>query len=199
MAADGQPRSDSRCPRFVAPGAVGRIENDELIEVSGLAASRKSPGVLWVNNDSGNPERVYALAVDGRELAEFDVLDVGGVDWEDIAIGPGPAGGESYLYIADVGTNVTARDVVVVNRIPEPDVKPDQAPARGEIRIASAGRDAGCALQQIADASGRSSASHGSLPGDGSLSFLAMVGKETWSSRAAWVLLPWACITTRST
>jgi hypothetical protein len=136
--AGGQPRSDSQCPRFVTAGAVGRIENDELIEVSGLAASRKSPGVLWVHNDSGNPARLYALAVDGRDLAEFDVLGAGCVDWEDIAIGPGPAGGESYLYIADVGTNVTARDVIVIYRIPEPDVKPDQAPARGKIHGAAA-------------------------------------------------------------
>lgn len=33
----------------------GRISSPELTEISGLAVSRKTPGLLWAINDSGNP------------------------------------------------------------------------------------------------------------------------------------------------
>ena len=121
------------CPRFSTGHVVGRVQDAELLELSGIAASRKNPGVLWVHNDSGNPERLYALAIDGHLLGSFDVLGAGCVDWEDIAIGPGPQRKESYLYVADVGTNVMPRDVVVVYRVPEPSVKNDQPPAQAEL------------------------------------------------------------------
>jgi hypothetical protein len=54
MDAAGQPRRDSRCPRFVAAGAVGRIENDELIEVSGpLAAETQGEAVGFTPSAQG--------------------------------------------------------------------------------------------------------------------------------------------------
>jgi len=128
------PSSDgAACPRFSTGHVVGRVQDNALLELSGIAASRKSPGVLWVHNDSGNPERLYALAIDGHLLGSFDVLGAGCVDWEDIAIGPGPERKESYLYVADVGTNVAPRDVVVVYRVPEPNVRRDQPPAQAEL------------------------------------------------------------------
>ena len=47
------------------------------------------------------------------------------VDWEDIAIGPGPQPDTSYLYLADIGDNASAHDPVVVYRVPEPVNAPD--------------------------------------------------------------------------
>ncbi|MEO8376186.1 MAG: hypothetical protein ABI579_00830, partial [Candidatus Sumerlaeota bacterium] len=41
-------------------------------------------------------------------------------DWEDIAVGPGPTPGISYIYIADTGNNNFNRTTVRVYRIPEP-------------------------------------------------------------------------------
>jgi len=134
--ADASPATASdggACPRFSSAHVVGRVQDDALLELSGIAASRKNAGVLWVHNDSGNPERLYALAIDGHLLGSFDVLGAGCVDWEDIAIGPGPELKESYLYVADVGTNVTPRDVIVVYRVPEPSVRKNQPPAQAEL------------------------------------------------------------------
>ena len=42
------------------------------------------------------------------------------VDWEDIAIGPGPKRGRWYLYIGDIGDNERRRGEVVVYRVEEP-------------------------------------------------------------------------------
>ena len=47
------------------------------------------------------------------------------VDWEDIAIGPGPQPDTSYLYLGDIGDNASARDPIVVYRVPEPANAPD--------------------------------------------------------------------------
>ena len=44
---------------------VGIVESAVINEASGMAASRKNPGVLWVHNDDG-PACVYAMN-SGRE------------------------------------------------------------------------------------------------------------------------------------
>jgi hypothetical protein len=49
------------------------------------------------------------------------------VDWEDLAAGPGPETGRSYLYIGDIGDNDEERAQITVYRIPEPALKPEDA------------------------------------------------------------------------
>jgi hypothetical protein len=107
------------CPPTFAPFVAGTPTETGLNEISGLAASRNSPGVLWAINDSGPPD-LYAITVTGAVVARFALLGAGLVDWEDIAIGPGPLPGTDYLYIGDVGNNLLARSVVRVYRVPEP-------------------------------------------------------------------------------
>jgi hypothetical protein len=60
-------------------------------------------------------------------LGTFEA-DVAAVDWEDIAIGPGPVDDMHYLYIADTGDNSGSREDVAVFRVAEPDVAADQSP-----------------------------------------------------------------------
>ena len=45
-------------------------------------------------------------------------------DWEDLALGPGPTAGESYLYVGDIGDHGTSRDDVRVYRVAEPKTDP---------------------------------------------------------------------------
>jgi len=95
-----------------------------LTEASGIAASRRNAGVLWTHND-GSRERIYALSTNGTQLANFD-LNENVDDIEDIAVGPGPEAGVSYLYLGDIGGNVganTVRAEVQVVRIAEPVVE----------------------------------------------------------------------------
>ena len=62
---------------------------------------------------------MLAVARDGRLLADVAVSGAEAVDWEDVAVGPGPGGGDA-LYLADTGDNDARRADVVVYRVPEP-------------------------------------------------------------------------------
>lgn len=109
----------------VQPGAAwGTASPNALTEASGLAASRRNAGVLWTHND-GSGERIFALSTNGAQLAHFD-LNENVDDVEDIAVGPGPVAGLSYLYIGDIGGNVgasTVRPDVQILRVAEPPVE----------------------------------------------------------------------------
>jgi hypothetical protein len=109
----------SQCPGFAPPEVVGHLDGG-LSEVSGLVAGRGWSG-LWVHNDSGDQARFYAIGTDGTLKERFELLGVRAEDWEDMAIGPGPAEG-AYLYLGDIGDNFRARAEVVVWRVAEPRV-----------------------------------------------------------------------------
>lgn len=91
---------------------------DSVDESSGVAASRRYPGVFWTHNDSGGRELLFAVDATGRLLGRVRVSGARSRDWEDIALGPCPAG--DCLYIADTGDNRLRRADAVVYRIPEP-------------------------------------------------------------------------------
>src|SRR2546421_8998981 len=107
-------------PSFGPGVAVGRVTDGRVTEASGLAASRKNPGVLWTHNDAGTAPRLFALSTNGTQLAAFDVVKAQRGDFEDIAIGPGPRADIDYLYFADIGDNDINRKNVRIYRIPEP-------------------------------------------------------------------------------
>ena len=92
-----------------------------LTSVSGLASSRRHPGVIWAIEDSFEPPVVTALDLDGQVLAEIRVDGplFTNVDWEDLAIGPGPDG-TPWVHVADIGDNLGIRREVRVYRFPEP-------------------------------------------------------------------------------
>jgi hypothetical protein len=89
----------------------------QLPEASGLAASRRHPGVLWSHNDSGMP-MVFAIGTDGSIKGRVRIAGAELDDWEDVAVGACPAG--SCLYVADIGDNHGSRKNVTVYRVPEP-------------------------------------------------------------------------------
>ncbi len=99
---------------------AGSVTSAELIEISGLAASRTHEGVLWAHNDSGDTPRIFAMAADGAHLASGTVAGAQAIDWEDMAIGPGPDPSIDYLYLADIGDNAAERAQVDIYRLPEP-------------------------------------------------------------------------------
>jgi hypothetical protein len=106
----------------------GLIEYDPIKEASGIAASRKNPNVLWTHNDSGDKPRLYAFNSHGRHLGVYRIKGIDNRDWEDIAVGPGPVEGETYIYIGDIGDNSAQYDLKFIYRIPEPIVDSNQAP-----------------------------------------------------------------------
>jgi hypothetical protein len=101
---------------------AGRIALAAITEASGIVASRRNPGTLWTHNDSGAGPRVYALSNTAATQAIYDLGGASARDWEDIAVGPGPVAGKSYLYIGDIGDNAESRTSIDVYRVLEPDV-----------------------------------------------------------------------------
>ncbi len=119
---------DPACPVFHAGRTLGTLDNPALVEISGVAASRTRPGVLYVHNDSGDAARFFALNPRMEMFAEYQLEGITAIDWEDVAIGPA-SDGVTSLFFADTGDNSAretgvGRDHVEVVRVPEPTLSP---------------------------------------------------------------------------
>ena len=101
---------------------VGRFRAPEIKECSGLAVSRKNPGLLWVHNDSGDTARLFAVKEDGSLRGIYHLAHADAVDWEDMAIGPCADTRKDCLYVGDIGDNRRQRPQVQVYRVEEPPV-----------------------------------------------------------------------------
>lgn len=102
------------------PVILCTVEDVRLGEISGIAPSRYSDGIFWVHNDSGGEARLFAVDSSGRTLATVLLTGAANRDWEDIA--SATLGGESWLYVGDIGDNDRLRDAVTVYRVREPAV-----------------------------------------------------------------------------
>ena len=103
-----------------AAATAFHITDSRIDEASGIAAGVRSPGVVYVQNDSGDRARFFALdATSGRVLAEYDVPGASAVDWEDIAVAP-DAHGTPSVWLADIGDNMRQRSQVQLYRVDEP-------------------------------------------------------------------------------
>ena len=91
----------------------------QIHEASGIALSRRQPGLFWIHNDSRRAPLLYAVDSVGRVHATARLATVVTPDWEDLAPGPCPAG--SCLYIADIGDNLHNREDRAILRVREPD------------------------------------------------------------------------------
>jgi hypothetical protein len=94
-----------------------------LVELSGLAASRKHPGLLYAHNDSGDTARFFAITTAGAAAGEFAAQGATAIDWEDIAVGPCPAG--SCVHAGDIGDNAEKRTEYAIIRVTEPELPAD--------------------------------------------------------------------------
>jgi hypothetical protein len=119
------PLVHAACTRQLDTETSGTLQSPEIAEASGLAVSAKNRATLWINNDSGDTARLFAVAPDGALQGTYPVEGATAIDWEDLALGPGPKAKRSYLYAADIGDNGAARPNVVVYRVPEPEVVAD--------------------------------------------------------------------------
>ena len=105
-------------PRMPFARIAGLVTSDELVEISGLAASRVHPDVLWAINDGGNPARLYALDRRGGVIARFEVKGARNIDWEDLA--GFEMDGRHYLLVADTGDNGGRRKEFQLHVFEEP-------------------------------------------------------------------------------
>ena len=114
--------SCTACEGYGAAAAIGRVASNVLDEISGLAASRAHPGVLYAHNDSGDRARFFAIDEGGTLLGTFNVTNASACDWEDMALGPCPTG--TCVFLAEIGDNndCVRNATYTIYRVEEPEV-----------------------------------------------------------------------------
>lgn len=107
--------------RFFEMGVrQGALDNPEIDEASGLAASIANPGMFWTHNDSGDEPRIFLIDGQARNTAVVRLDGISNRDWEDISVGPGPEAGKSYIYVGEIGDNRARDNYKFLYRIEEP-------------------------------------------------------------------------------
>jgi hypothetical protein len=111
----------------------------KLHEASGVAASARHPGILWVHNDSGEPI-IFAIDTLGKERGRVR-LAAPNTDWEDIDVAPCPEG--SCIYLGAIGDNLQRRQDRAVLRFLEPALEgtPPIRPIRLRYQLPDAAHD----------------------------------------------------------
>lgn len=115
---------------------VCRLQDPQVNESSGLAASSRSSEYFFTHNDSGDSARIFAINRKGETLATFRVPGARNVDWEDMARGRDEQG-RDVLFVGDTGDNGASRDQVQVYRIPEPEVDVSRRGVQAETAAAT--------------------------------------------------------------
>jgi hypothetical protein len=97
----------------------GVVANAQLVEASGLVASRTHQDLLWSHNDGAGRPGVFAIGADGLDLGFHPIAGVDAVDIEDIAFVRDA--GRDDILLADIGDNGAVRDSITIFRFAEPD------------------------------------------------------------------------------
>ena len=105
---------------FRSAEAKGTIENRDINEASGLAASINRTNMLWTHNDSGDSAILFLINQYGASVAQYSLKGAKNRDWEDIATGPGPDDEKSYIYVGDIGDNRAQHEIKTIYRVEEP-------------------------------------------------------------------------------
>jgi len=116
------PAEGQNAARYAAPDTVCTLSDKRIVEASGIVASRHTPHVYYVHNDSGGEPRVFVVDRRGRTRAVIVLAGARNVDWEDIALAPGKRAGAFDICVADIGDNAARRAEVVIYRFPEPEL-----------------------------------------------------------------------------
>ena len=85
----------------------GTMKKKTMKEISGLAASRQTPGYLWAHGDenTGSDRKIIAIQPDGTLAMTVNLTtpNTDRDDWEDIATGI--YNGKNYVFIGAIGDN----------------------------------------------------------------------------------------------
>lgn len=116
--------NETSLPFEITPDTIN-INPGIIDEASGIADSKKNPGYLWVEQDSGNPPELYLLSYNGNVFKKIYIKGATNRDWEDLTIGSGPAPGTNYIYVAETGDNTSSYPGYSIYRMPEPSATED--------------------------------------------------------------------------
>lgn len=114
----GPNTSARHCPSYGAPVSQGILREPRLSEISGLARAT-SDSHFWVNNDSGDEARIYALSPKAEWLATYRLPGVARPkDIEDLAVVL--IDGRARVVLGDLGDNNRLRGSITFHRFDEP-------------------------------------------------------------------------------
>lgn len=113
------------CVTYGSTLQTGTVGDASLNEISGVAASWRNPGALWVMEDHAAPNEVYAIDAEGNVVARVVLEGVVNNDWEDLAVGV--CGDTTCLFVGDIGDNEWDRPWHGVLRFEEPDLSGEGA------------------------------------------------------------------------
>nr|WP_299171846.1 hypothetical protein [uncultured Allomuricauda sp.] len=91
----------------------GKIPS-QLSEISGMVTNDAT--TLWIIEDNGNKDHIYALNLKGQLIKEFKVKNAKNNDWEDLA-----KDDKGNIYIGNFGNNNNDRKNLSIYKIPNPD------------------------------------------------------------------------------
>jgi hypothetical protein len=105
------------------PVRAGTFDAEAVPGASGLAASRRNPGLLYLLDDRPGTQEVWVLGTDGDLRGAVTVEGLDALDTESLAVGPcGPDEATPCVFVGDIGDNLRSRTDIVVHRFPEPDL-----------------------------------------------------------------------------
>lgn len=119
---------------FGAAQIVGSLEDDRLVECSGMDISLATGTFFWAINDGGNGPFVYALGMDGSNRGRVLVAGAKNRDWEGL---------DTFLWqdrpmilIADFGDNKEQHDTHTLYIIEEPHLTSDSFGESASVEVA---------------------------------------------------------------
>jgi hypothetical protein len=99
-----------------------------LNEVSGMTSVDGE--VLWVIEDGGNPDRIFALDTLGNLLRSLEVKQAKNNDWEALC-----SDLDGQVYIGDFGNNRSERTNLAIYKLPNPSIEKGDTITAQEIRF----------------------------------------------------------------
>jgi uncharacterized repeat protein (TIGR01451 family) len=103
--------------------SVGNLTStSDWQEISGMTQPTLSANsaYLWMQSD-GSVDKLFAVtASNAASAGEWALSGIDGVDYEDLS--SARVGGQSYLYLADIGDNANGRSTFIIYRIKEPTI-----------------------------------------------------------------------------
>ena len=108
------------CRKWDGGKIRGQLDASHINEASGIAVSAKYPGRLYHINDSGGGPYFYTTGIAGGNLKKVKIEGFNRYrsDFEDISIGK-CSGGNTCIFIADIGDNSESREYVELIAIEE--------------------------------------------------------------------------------
>lgn len=100
------------------PASFCVLKDKEIDESSGIAVSRRSSGVFYTHNDSGDTARFFRFDRHGTVTGVFNLKGVTATDWEDMDTAK--VDGKPWVYLGDIGDNKSKRMEIYIYKVLEP-------------------------------------------------------------------------------